>query len=308
MVKNESRPSTSRCRSNPAPCRSSAVITVPDLEEIRAEFRAHPVEGTVNLAGHPTDATPFAPDEDDADDEVEGGDLAEALFDEHELLFAENERSILLVLQGLDASGKNGTIKHVVISMNPAGVRVAEFDEPTEEELAEHFLARYERELPGAGTLGVFARSHYEDVIVPLVDGELDEDEWQGRIDEINAFEKKLVDGGTTVVKCMLHISYDEQRYRFLRRLRRDDKRWKFSEADLETRRQWNEYLSAYGRAIGATSTDHAPWYIIPADHKWYRNWIIAHLVIGTLQDMAPAYPMPELDLETLRERLEPPN
>lgn len=281
---------------------------MPELEEIRAEFRAHPVDGSVNLAGHPTDTTPFAPDEDEAEDQFEGGDLAEELFDQHELLFAENERSILLILQGLDASGKNGTIKHVIINVNPAGVRVAEFDEPTEEEQKEHFLERYRRELPGPGTLGVFARSYYEDVIVPVVDGEIDEEQWAERVEEINRFEKELTDRGTTLVKCILHISYDEQRYRFLRRLRRDDKRWKFSEADLDTRRQWNEYLAAYGRAIGSTCTDHAPWYIIPADHKWYRNWIISHLLIGTLRDMGPAYPMPELDLESLRERLAPPN
>lgn len=281
---------------------------MPDLEDIRSELRARPVDGTVNLAGHPTSTTPFAPDEDEAEDAVEGGDVADELYDQHELLFAEDDRSLLLILQGLDASGKNGTIKHVVINVNPAGVRVAEFKAPTEKEQEEHFLERYRRELPGSGTLGVFARSHYEDAIVPQVDGTLDEDGWRDRCEQINEFERQLVEGGTTIVKCMLHISYDEQRHRFLRRLRRDDKRWKFSEADLETRRQWNEYLTAYGQVIGATSTDHAPWYVIPADHKWYRNWIIAHMLIGTLRDMGLAYPMPELDLEALRARLEPPN
>lgn len=281
---------------------------MPELEEIRAEFRARPIEGVVNLAGYPPDATTFAPDKNEAEDAVEGGDLAEELYDQHELLFAENERSILLILQGLDASGKNGTIKHVIININPAGVRVAEFAEPTDAEQQEHFLDRYKRELPGTGTIGVFARSHYEDAIVPLVEGDIDDDEWQTRIDEINSFEHDLTESGTTVVKCLLNISHDEQRHRFLRRLRRDDKRWKFSESDLDTRAKWNEYLGAYGRAIGATSTDHAPWYVIPADHKWYRNWIISHLLIGTLRDMGPAYPMPELDLESLRRRLEPPN
>lgn len=281
---------------------------MPELNDIRAEFRARPVDGELNLDGYPADLTTFAPSEDDAEDAVEGGDLADELYDQHELLFAENERSILLVLQGLDASGKNGTIKHVIINVNPAGVCVTEFDEPTEEEAKEHFLERYERALPGKGSIGVFARSHYEDAIVPLVEGDLDHDAWLDRIEQINDFEQRLTDDGVTVIKCMLNISFDEQRYRFLRRLRRDDKRWKFSESDLDTRAKWNEFRSAYGRVIAATSTEHAPWYIIPADHKWYRNWIISHLLIGTLEDMAPAYPMPDLDLEDLRRRLEPPN
>ena len=276
------------------------------LDELSAQFRAEPQEGFVNLAGYDAAATPFIDDEDDAEDELE--DMQEELFDAHELVFAEKERSVLLVLQGLDCSGKNGTIKHVVIAMNPAGVRTASFTEPTEEEQEEHFLERYRRQLPKAGELGVFDRSHYEDVLVPSALGTEDADTIDGRIEEINDFEAELVKNGTTLVKCMLHISFDEQRYRFLRRLRRDDKRWKFSESDLDTRRHWNEYQAAYGDVIARTTTDDAPWYVIPADHKWYRNWAIAKLLLATFDSMGAAYPQPALDLEDLRARLEPPN
>ncbi|NND74905.1 MAG: polyphosphate kinase 2 family protein [Ilumatobacter sp.] len=278
-----------------------------DITELRDELRARPSDGAVNLAGYPTDATPFVDSESDAVDELED-DLHDALFDRHELLFAEEERSVLLVLQGLDASGKNGTIKHVVIAMNPAGVRVASFAEPTEEEQQHEFLWRYRNELPAPGQLGVFNRSHYEDLIVPSVTGELSDNEIAERIDAVNAFESELAADGTTIIKCLLHISFDEQRERFLRRLRRDDKRWKFSVSDLETRRQWDEFQAAYGEVVGATTSEHAPWYVIPADKKWYRNWAIAQLIIGTIDAMAPAYPQPDLDIDALRDALAAPN
>lgn len=278
-----------------------------DLTTLSATFRARPVDNYVNLAGYDPADTPFMDDEDDAEDELEDA-MHEQLFDAHELLFAEAERKVLLVLQGLDCSGKNGTIKHVVIAMNPAGVRTASFTKPTGEEVEEHFLERIRRELPWSGQLGVFDRSHYEDVVVPMALGTDDQATIDGRIDEINEFEADLVDSGTTIVKCMLHISFDEQRERFLRRLRRDDKRWKFSEADLETRRHWNAFQTAYGNMIARTTTDAAPWYVIPADHKWYRNWAIAKLLLATFDSMGAAYPQPDLDLDDLRSRLAPPN
>lgn len=278
-----------------------------DLPELSHRLRVRPVDGYVNLAGYDPADTPWMDDEDDAEDELED-EMHEQLFDAHELVFAEKERSVLLVLQGLDCSGKNGTIKHVVIAMNPAGVRTTSFQEPTEEEEKEHFLERAKRGLPEPGQLGVFDRSHYEDVMVPLALGTEDEDVIAQRIDEINEWEAELVDGGTTIVKCMLHISFDEQRERFLRRLRRDDKRWKFSESDLETRRHWADYQAAYGRVLAETTNDSAPWYVIPADHKWYRNWVIAKLLLATFDSMGAAYPQPDFDLDDLRARLEPPN
>ncbi len=261
----------------------------------------------MNLAGYDTASTPMVDSKGAAKDQLHD-ELGERLFDLHELLYAEAERSVLLVMQGLDCSGKGGTIKHVVITMNPSGVRTAAFNEPTDEERAQHFLERYRAELPRPGQLGVFDRSYYEDAIVPLATGSMSDDEVGSRIDEINTFEAELIDSGVTVVKCLLHLSFDEQRERFLRRLRRDDKRWKFSVNDMETRSHWNEHQAAYGAVVARTSTEIAPWYVIPSDHKWYRNWAVAKLLEATFEAMAPAYPQPELDLEDLRRRLEAPN
>lgn len=278
---------------------------MPDLDELNEAFRLLPTDEAVNLAGFDPARTPLVDGKKEAKKEL-NGDLADELFDQHELIFATRDRAVLLVLQGLDCSGKNGTIKHVVIHMNPAGVRTASFTEPTEQE-EEHFLERHRRELPEPGQLGVFDRSYYEDYLVPAANRELDDDELASRLDEINAFEQELLDGGTILVKCMLHISYDEQRERFLRRLRRDDKRWKFDPADIATRRKWDEFQSAYGQVLTATSTEEAPWYVIPADHKWYRNWVIGHLLVETLRAQNLSYPQPDFDLADLRSRLEPP-
>ena len=274
---------------------------------IHEQFRARPAEGTVNLAGYDPGETPFVDSKSAAKKQLRG-ELLEQLFDAHELLYASESPPVLLVLQGLDCSGKNGTIKHVISAVNPVGVRTASFKEPAGEELEHDFLWRYRRALPAPGQLGVFDRSHYEDVIVPMAMSSMHPDEIDQRIADINAFERHLADEGTLVVKCMLHISFDEQRERFLRRLRRDDKRWKFSTSDLDSRRRWNEFQAAYGAAIGQTSTEHAPWYVIPSDHKWYRNWAIASLLIETLESMDLAYPDPDFDLEDLRARLAPPN
>ncbi len=279
---------------------------MPDLDELNNAFRLSPSDDAVNLAGFDPARTPLVDEKKAAKEELKH-DLADELFDEHELLFAAADRAMLLVLQGLDCSGKNGTIKHVIIHMNPAGVRTASFTEPTEEEKKEHFLERHRRELPEPGQFGVFDRSYYEDFLVPAAHRELDDDELESRLDEIKSFEQELIDGGTMLVKCMLHISYDEQRERFLRRLRRDDKRWKFDPADIDTRRRWDEFQSAYGQMLQATSTEDAPWYVIPADHKWYRNWAIAHLLVETLRAQNLSYPQPDFNLADLRAQLEPP-
>lgn len=280
---------------------------MPTLPELHDAFRVRPIDGTVNMAGYDPAATPFVDGKSTAEKDVEKR-YPDRLFDAHELLFAEADRSLLLVLQGLDCSGKNGTIKHVVINMNPAGVATASFTEPTEEEAEHHYLWRYQRRTPQPGELVVFDRSHYEDVLVPKVLDTETPDVVAERIDEINAWEADLVEAGTTIVKCMLHISFDEQRERFLRRLRRDDKRWKFSESDIETRRHWDDFQRAYGEVLAATSTDHAPWFVIPADHKWYRNWAIATLLLETLDSLGLAYPQPDFDLDDLRDQLQPPN
>ncbi len=214
----------------------------------------------------------------------------------------------MLVLQGMDTSGKGGTIGHVVSSMNPAGVDVAAFKNPTDEELAHDFLWRIERRLPDPGEIVVFDRSHYEDVLVVRVHELVDESTWRARYDRINAFERRVIGAGTTIVKCFLHISYDEQRERLLARLDDPTKHWKFRERDIEERALWQDYMAAYDDAIAHCSTDEAPWFVIPADHKWYRNWAVGTILVETLERMDPRYPPADLDVPALKARLAPPH
>lgn len=271
-----------------------------------AQRVAAPTDHDLTLAGFDP-ATTYI-DKSDAADDLEG--LREDLFDRHELMMANEKHAVLLVLQGLDCSGKNGTIKHVVSAMNPAGVTVASFLEPEGAEQNEHFLERIKRQVPEAGQLTVFDRSHYEDVFVPAVREGMSGDEFDERIGEIIDFEEQLVKDGVTIVKCLLHITYDEQRERFLRRLRRQDKRWKFSEGDIDTRVKWDEWQVVYGKAIGRSATEKAPWYVIPADHKWHRNWLIATLLAEKFEEFGEEYPEPftDAEIETFRARIEPPN
>ncbi len=208
-------------------------------------------------------------------------------------LWAENKRSLLLILQGTDASGKDGTVAHVFRGVNPQGTWVTSFKAPTAEELSHDFLWRVHRAMPHAGQIGIFNRSHYEDVLVARVRKIVPKSVWKERYDDIVAFESLLTQGGMTIVKCCLLISKDEQRRRFEERLKDPQKRWKFQRGDLEDRALWKEYQSAYSEAIERTSTDAAPWYIIPADHKWYRNWAVSRLLIETLTEMDPKYPQP---------------
>lgn len=275
--------------------------------------------------GHWTDALIAPPDEDltlagydpattfigeqQATEELTD-EIRPRLFDLHELLLANEERSVLLVLQGLDGSGKNGTIKHVIQAMNPTGVSVSSFKAPEGDEEDEHFLERIRREVPMPGHLTVFDRSHYEDALVPPVQEGMSGDEFDARLSEIIEFEQQLVDDGTIVLKCLLHISYDEQRERFLRRLRRPDKRWKFSVGDLDTRNKWDEWQVVYGKAIGRTSTDASPWFVIPSDEKWHRNWVVGSLLVEQFERLDMSYPAPftDTELEVLRARLDPPN
>lgn len=278
------------------------------------------------MTDHPLSARLTAPNDDDLT--LAGFDPAETLlsepdakseladeirprlFDLHELMMANEDHAILLVLQGLDCSGKNGTIKHVVSAMNPAMVRVASFTEPEGDEEDEHFLERIRRRVPERGRLTVFDRSHYEDLFVPAVEEGMSADEFDERVGEVIDFERELTDDGITIVKCLLHISYDEQRERFLRRLRRTDKRWKFSESDIDTRNKWDEWQVVYGKAVGRTSTEHAPWYVVPADHKWHRNWVVGTLLVEHFERFGESYPEPYTDaqLAELRARLEAPN
>lgn len=235
-------------------------------------------------------------------------ELREKLEDLQERLWAEGARSLLMVLQGMDTSGKGGTLGHVVSSMNPAGVDVAAFKNPTDEELTHDFLWRIEKRLPGPGEVVVFDRSHYEDVLVVRVHGLVDEPTWRARYVQINDFERRVSEAGTTIVKCFLHISYDEQRERLLARLDDPSKHWKFRERDIEERALWPDYMAAYEDAIANCSSAEAPWFVIPADHKWYRNWAIAALLVETLERMDPRYPPTDLDVPALKARLAPPH
>ena len=216
-----------------------------------------------------------------------------------ERLYAEGTRAIVLLLQGMDTCGKDGTVKHVVGQVNPAGLRITSFKQPTPAELKHHFLWRVSRALPEPGYLSIFNRSHYEDVLIVRVHNLAP---WEGRYDEINRFEAKA---GVTLIKCMLHISGDEQRARLLARLDDPNKRWKFNEGDLAERAHWDDYAAAYQDALARCDADAAPWYVVPADRKWYRNWAIQQLLLETLREIDPKYPAREdLDVPALVKRL----
>jgi PPK2 family polyphosphate:nucleotide phosphotransferase len=215
-------------------------------------------------------------------------------------------KRLLLILQGMDASGKDGAIKRGLGGMNPTWMRITSFGPPTEEELRHHYLWRIRRALPGPGVVGVFDRSHYEDVLAVRVRHLVPEEVWRQRFDEINAFERKLADEGTAIVKVFLHISRDYQLGRQVRRLELVDKRWKFNESDIEDRERWNDFRIAYEEVLERCNTPWAPWFIVPADRKWYRMWAVSRLVEETLRGLDLHYPeRRELDVVSLRARLE---
>jgi PPK2 family polyphosphate:nucleotide phosphotransferase len=235
-------------------------------------------------------------------------DLADRLDHLQEALYAEaiggGSRAVLLVLQGMDTSGKGGVIRHVGGLVNPQGLQIATFKKPSEEELAQHFLWRVRREVPVPGRIGIFDRSHYEDVLIARVDELVPEDVWRARYTEITDFEAELVAQGVTVVKCMLHISGKEQAERLVARLDDPAKRWKYNTGDLDARAKWPAYQDAYAEALHRTDRDTAPWYVIPSDRKWYRNWAIAALLAETLVDLDPQFPQPGIDVDAERARL----
>jgi len=235
--------------------------------------------------------------------------IAERLSTLQEQLYADGRtggsRSLLLVLQGMDTSGKGGTVRHVVGQCDPSGLHVASFGRPTPEELEHDFLWRIRRQLPRPGKIAVFDRSHYEDVLAARVRGVVDRRSWGRRYRTINRFEEELAAGGTRVVKCFLHISAEEQRERLLARLDDPTKHWKYNPGDLEDRALWAEYMVAYADALERCSTEAAPWHIVPADRKWYRNWAITRLVIEQMEDMALSWPEADFEVEAERRRLQ---
>ncbi|MEN6457844.1 MAG: polyphosphate kinase 2 family protein [Thermoguttaceae bacterium] len=213
-------------------------------------------------------------------------------------LYAENRRSLLLVLQGMDTAGKDGAIRNVTQGFNPQSCRVTSFKQPGVQELAHDFLWRINLAVPPKGCVGIFNRSHYEDVLVVRVHNLVPKAEWEARYERINTFEKLLTDGGVTIVKVFLHISRKEQKRRLQARLDNPDKRWKFSQADLAERRYWDDYQRAYETALTRCNTNDAPWHLVPANHKWYRNLVISRILRATLERMAPKFPPPEKGLD----------
>jgi PPK2 family polyphosphate:nucleotide phosphotransferase len=229
-------------------------------------------------------------------------DLQEMLYANYKA--ADDKRTVLLVLQGMDTAGKGGIVKHVVGAGNPQGIQYAYFGKPTEEELSHHYLWRIRNELPTAGHIGVFDRSHYEDVLIVRVHNLVPPDVWGARYDEINAFERELVDGGTTLIKVAMFVSLEEQKQRLAERLERPDKHWKYNPGDLDERKLWPKYQEAYQAMLERTSTDYAPWHVIPCDRKWYSRLAITELLIEALEGLNLSWPPADFDVEAEKKRL----
>jgi len=265
-------------------------------------LRAIPQDGRFRMADVDADSTPGLKNRKRLT--RDGKKHQAKLFGLQERLFAEHKRSLLIVLQGMDTSGKDGTINHVIGGMNPQGVLITPFQQPTPAERRHGFLWRIRKRLPDGGQIGIFNRSHYEDVLIARVHDLAKPPIIQRRYGVINRFEKDLVRGGTKIVKICLHISYDEQRRRLIERLRDPDKNWKFKETDVDERAFWDDYQSAYSIALTQCSTDWAPWYVVPANDKDYRNWAVSRLLIDLLEEMNPQYPHPKLEIPRLLKRL----
>jgi PPK2 family polyphosphate:nucleotide phosphotransferase len=264
--------------------------------------------GPVDLDALATDATPG----------FDGGKkkgkaalvaLGPELEELQERLWAEgratgSRRRVLLVLQGMDTSGKGGVLKHTVGLVDPQGVRITSFKAPTEEELAQDFLWRIRRAVPAPGYLGVFDRSHYEDVLIARVEELASPEEIERRYTAINEFERELVEDGTVVLKCMLHISRSTQRERLLARLDNPEKYWKYEPGDIDARARWDDYRAAYRMALERTNTEHAPWHVVPSDHKWFRNLAVGTLLLSALRGLDLDWPAADFDVDAERARL----
>ena len=251
------------------------------------------------VPGQPVDldALPTAGEGDREAFEAELDSLRDQLAEWQRALYAERRRSLLIVLQAMDAGGKDSTIRKVFRGVNPQSIRVASFKEPSALEREHDFLWRIHQQIPSAGMISIFNRSHYEDVLVVRVDQIVPESTWRERFDQINDFEARLAASETTILKFFLHISPEEQAERFRDRLQRPEKNWKFSRGDLDKRRQWYDYQQAYQDVLEKCTTEVAPWHVIPADRKWYRNTVIARTIVSTLETINPQYPTTTEDL-----------
>ena len=285
--------------------------TVPVAEEQRplSELLRLPA-GPVDLSTLATDATVGFPAGGKADAADVDAVLHPQLEDLQERLFAagratpETAPRVLLVLQGMDTSGKGGVVRHAIGMVDPQGLDITSFKAPTKTELAHPFLWRIERALPGPGMIGIFDRSHYEDVLVVRVHELVPDDVWGARYDEINAWEEALVASGTTIVKCFLHVSFDKQKERLAERLSDPTKHWKYNPGDVDERLLWPAYTEAYEAVLERCSTQHAPWFVVPADRKWYRNWAVAQLLAEHLRALRLSWPVADFDVETEQQRV----
>lgn len=263
--------------------------------------------GDVDLRSYDTRATPGFSGSKNAG-KAALADVESRLSDLQEMLYASgvkgDQRSVLLVLQGMDTAGKGGTVRHVIGQVDPQGSMVTAFKAPTREELSHDFLWRVRRRLPGPGILGVFDRSHYEDVLVVRVHELVPRATWARRYSTINRFEASLAERGIRMIKVFLHISKEEQRGRLLARLDDPTKYWKFNADDIDERAWWEEYQAAYEAALTKCNLETAPWYVVPADRKWYRNWAVAHLLVEHLEDMKLEWPKADFDVAEQRGRL----
>jgi PPK2 family polyphosphate:nucleotide phosphotransferase len=287
--------------------KSSADAALPVRQPTLTETLRLP-PGPVDVAALDSRATPGFPGADKDDAPALMDQLAVDLADRQECLFAngradDTRRNVLLILQGMDTSGKGGIIRKAIGLVDPQGVTITSFKAPTDEERRHPFLWRITNALPDPGMIGIFDRSHYEDVLVARVRELASRAQLTSRYSQINGFEKALADDGVTVVKCFLHISYDEQRRRLLERLDNPAKHWKFNVGDIEERALWPAYQEAYEVALERCSAD-APWYLIPADRKWYRNWAISRLLLEHLEALDPQYPKADFDVAEARRRL----
>ena len=259
-----------------------------------------PVSSDFRLADVDPDSTPGAAGRKKAKRQAD--DAADELADLQERLYAssrvDGQRSLLLILQAMDTAGKGGILRHVLGRLDPQGVHIHAFKAPTEEERAHDFLWRIRPQLPSPGMVGVFDRSHYEDVLIARVRALAPPEEIESRYELITRFEQEVVASGTAIVKVMLHISKSEQGGRLRRRLERPDKRWKYNPSDVDERGRWDEYMAAYELALTRTSTPDAPWYVVPANHKWYARWAVEGLLLDALRGIDPQWPEPDLDVE----------
>ncbi|MFD9567946.1 PPK2 family polyphosphate kinase [Streptomyces sp. NPDC059994] len=278
----------------------------PEQRDLRRLLRV-PEGKRVDLSSCPADATPAGP-KDKAEGLAATARMGDELAGLQERLYAAStagdRRRVLLVLQGMDTSGKGGTVKHVIGLFNPSGCRIKAFKAPTREELNHPFLWRVTRALPQPGEIGIFDRSHYEDVLIARVRELVPRRRLGRRYGQISRFEQSLVEDGVSVIKIFLHISYEQQRRRLLERLDNPDKHWKFNPGDIDERALWPAYQEAYETALERCSTDAAPWYLVPADRKWYRNWAVSRLLLEHLRELDPQYPKGDFDVEECRRRL----